>query len=160
MYTGNMANVPKQAKKPDTLRWVPFVAGGVFVITLAIVIWLHQNKPVPITNTNQAAAVTIPTPESYSDFVGSVVSYDNGTLVVRMRRSTAEGGAQNQNYTVTVTDQTELRTIEIGSATTNIDQLNPATLKPDDIVQVYADTNIAETPTFSATRILKLVQID
>ena len=136
------------------------ITAGVALAVVGLVWWLTRSERQTPTTQPTAQTATIPTPESYTDFVGKVTTIEGSTLAVAMTRSTDQGTMSVKTYTITIDQSTELRTVEVGSDDTRVSDLALTNVKPDDLVQVYANQNIAEVQEFTATRILKLVQIN
>lgn len=134
-------------------RWPAEIIGGIVFVVIVIIIgyiWDRQHQPTPTTTVDTAMSVT---PDSYNDFIGTVTAVNDASIVVEFKGAAAAGQIFTKNYQVATDASTEIQSL---STVKNERVQAPAKLSDIKIGQTVfaaAADNIAETSSFTATKI-------
>ena len=136
------------------------------IVTVSIVLGIglfgiiyltSRREPAPAQqNTNQVSGIAS-TPQHFTDVIGQVSAIQDSTMTLRTSITEANGSRRAQDYQVTVDDATALQTVTTTETTTRNSALTVEAIKPGDTLHVFAVENIAVKTSFTATRIIKLV---
>lgn len=139
-----------------TRPFKPLIIGGIVALVLVIgALLYHPKKPSPSGEVYEPVSTVLAAPDSYENFPATVTHAGN-PLTVSLAHATSQGTVDPRIYTITIDDSTIVESLRVTGTGSSTRPLTPASIAVGNLVQVYANENVADVREFTATKIYRL----